>query len=69
MFLSIIAVIAFFIFRFDWFPVMMWQPWVMFFVCFGICAGVSVALSVLKEKSENRKMQEALERLKEGENE
>lgn len=68
MFTLEIAVLAAFIVVCGWFPVKMWQPWVMFFLCFGISAGVSVAVSGLKEKSENRKMQEALRRLKEGEN-
>lgn len=67
MFISIIAVIAFFIFRYDWFPVNMWEPWVMFFLCFGICGGVSVAVTMIKEKNENEKMQQALARMKKGE--
>lgn len=67
MFASEIAVLALFIAGCGWFPVDMWLPWAMFFLCFGISAGVSVAVSILKEKSENRKMQEALQRLKEGE--
>jgi len=68
MFALEIAVLAVFIICCGWFPVNMWQPWAMFFLCFGISAGVSVAVSGLKEKSENRKMQEALQRLQEAEN-
>lgn len=68
MFAAEIMALAAFIVGCGWFPVNMWQPWAMFFLCFGICAGVSAVVSTLKEKSENRKMQEALQRLKEAEN-
>ena len=34
MLVSVVIVIAVFITMFHWFPVDMWQPWVMFFVCF-----------------------------------
>lgn len=67
MFAMEIGILICFIIRFGWFPVTMWEPWLMFFLCFGISAGVSVAVSTAKEKSENRRMQEALQRLKEGE--
>lgn len=49
---------------FRWFPVNQVMPWVMFLICFLVCAAVSAAVSVLKEKTENEKMQEALTRLK-----
>ncbi len=52
---------------FDWFPVDMWQSWVMFILCFIISVGISIAITVLKEHQENRRMQEALLRLKEKE--
>lgn len=53
---------------FGWFPVDEWLPWVMFLFSFGVCAAVSVVISLFKEKTENHKMEEALERLKKGEN-
>ena len=62
-----VIVIAAFIILFDWFPVNMWQPWLMFFLSFGICFAVSYIFVTLKEKSENRRMEEALQRLKETE--
>jgi len=65
--LVVTAIVAFII-LFDWFPVDMWQPWAMFFVCFGISFVVSYCVMVVKRKAENRKMQAALERLKEKEN-
>jgi len=65
MLLSVIIIIAAFIILFDWFPVDMWQPWAMFFICFGISFIGSYFVMMVKEKVENRKMKEALERLKE----
>ena len=41
----------------------------MFFVWFVICFVASIALSILKERMENKKMEEALERLKKKEKE
>jgi hypothetical protein len=67
MLVSVVIVIAAFITMFHWFPVDMWQPWVMFFVCFGISFLGSYFVMVLKEKAENRQMEEALQRLKEKE--
>lgn len=64
MFTSIIVLMVCFIYLFGWFPVNMWQPWVMFFLCFGVSAAVSTLLSMWKERLENRVMEEALERLK-----
>lgn len=66
MVLLVLLFVAGFILLFDWFPADMWQPWVMFFVCFGICFGISTIVTALKEKEENRRMQEALRKLKAG---
>lgn len=67
MFVSIIITIAVFAMVFGWFPVHMWQAWLAFFVCFGISAGISTAVSVVKEKADNEKLQAALESFCEGE--
>ncbi|MDE7353704.1 MAG: hypothetical protein K2O06_11750 [Acetatifactor sp.] len=64
MFGTVILVLVLFIFLFGWFPVDMWLPWVLFFICFGGSAAVSMVLSILKERTENKEMAEALERLK-----
>lgn len=63
MFLSVIISTAVFIYVFQWFPVNMALPWLMFFLNFALYSTVAVILSVWKEKNENKKMQEALERL------
>lgn len=62
---AILIIIAAFIIVFHWFPVNMWQPWAMFFVCFGISSLGSYLVMTVKEKAENRQMEEALRRLKE----
>lgn len=67
MFIAVIISVGVFAALFGWFPVDMLEPWVAFLVSFFVCATVSILVSVLREKSENRKMQEALDRLKEGE--
>lgn len=63
MLLVVVSLIACFIYLFDWFPVHMWQPWVMFFICFFICFGISLAVTILKERIENKKMEEGLKKL------
>lgn len=65
MLVSVVIIIAAFIIAFHWFPVNMWQPWAMFFLCFGISFLGSYSIMTIKEKAENRQMEEALRRLKE----
>lgn len=64
---SVVLLLAVFIIVFQWFPVTMWQPWVMFFLCFGISFLGSYLVMTVKEKTENRRMEEALQRLKDQE--
>ncbi len=61
---AVILVIAVFIIAFRWFPVNMWQPWAMFFLCFGISFAGSWLVTTSREKYENRRMEEALQKLK-----
>ena len=67
MLIIIVIIVAAFIIAFHWFPVDMWQPWVMFFICFGISFFGSYFVMIIKEKTENKQMNEALQRLKERE--
>lgn len=67
MLVSVVIIIAAFIIAFHWFPVNMWQPWAMFFICFGSSFLGSYFIMAIKEKEENRQMEEALQRLKEKE--
>ncbi len=67
MFISVIVMIVLFVWWFEWFPVNDLKPWIMFFVCFIVSTAGGVGISAIKEKMENKKMQEALERMKERE--
>lgn len=60
---AVVAIIVVFVIAFHWFPADMWQPWAMFLLCFGISFLGSCFVMTVKEKAENRRMQEALERL------
>lgn len=61
----IVMIIAVFVIVFDWFPANMWQPWVMFFICFILSFLGSYFVMTVREKVENNRMDEALQRLKE----
>ena len=63
--LSIILLIGLCATLFQWFPVDMWRAWAGFLVTFTLCFVGSMFIMRLKEKTENRKMEEALQRLKE----
>ena len=63
----VVIIITAFIVIFHWFPVNMWQPWAMFFVSFGLSFLGSCFVVTVKEKVENKRMEEALRRLKEKE--
>lgn len=64
MFVAVIVAVVVFTFFCGWFPINQLLPWVMFLICFFICASISVVVSVLKDKKDNQKMQDALERLR-----
>lgn len=65
MLVSEVLMIVVFVAVFGWFPMDMWEPWLMFFVTFLVCFGVSVAVTALRERAENRKMELALNKMKE----
>lgn len=64
MIVSSLVMMVFCIWAFRWFPIDDWLPWTMFFLCFGVCFVISLVLTVVKERMENRKMEEALKKLK-----
>lgn len=64
---TIVAIIIVFSVLFHWFPVDMWQSWAAFLISFGLSFLGSYLVVVMKEKTENRKMEEALRRIKEKE--
>ena len=61
MLIGIIVMIIAFVVAFDWFPVNKIEAWIGFFVSFGIV--ISLGVTLLKEKAENRKMEEALKKI------
>lgn len=64
---AVLLVIALFVAIFGWFPVNMAKPWIMFSFCFGVSFLGSYIMMRLKEKTENKKLNDALDRLKEKE--
>lgn len=67
LFASVFAVIVVFIIVFGWIPADLPLAWIMFVVCFAVSCGASTLISVLFEKQENRRLEEALKRFKEEE--
>lgn len=67
MLLCVIVMIIVCALVFGWFPVDMWQAWAGFAGSFGVCFGGSCILMLLKERTQNSRMEEALSRLKEQE--
>lgn len=65
MLFSTLIITSLAIWRFGWFPIDMWEPWICFFLSFFICVGASMGVMYLKTKAENRRLEEGLERMKE----
>lgn len=65
MVLAVLITTSLFIILFQWFPIFMWQPWAMFFICFFVCVIGSMLISITKTNIENRKLEEGLSKLKE----
>lgn len=51
---------------FGWFPVNEWAAWVSFFVSFGLCTFIATRVTMWKQKMEDRKLEEALQKAKSG---
>ena len=69
MFTAVFLNIVVFIIMCGWFPVNDPTAWVMFLISFAVSCTVSTAVSLFKERAENRKLAEALEKFKEAEHE
>lgn len=61
----VIALTGLFAYFFGWFPVDDPKCWLCFLVSFGICFITAVAVSTLKERMDNRQLEEGLQHLKE----
>lgn len=62
-FTAVILTIVIFVILFDWFPIDDIAAWAGFAISFSACTAASVAISRLKEKAENKKMEQALGRM------
>ena len=63
LFTTVILTIVIFVILFDWFPIDDLSAWAGFALSFAACTAASVAISRLKEKTENQKMEQALGRM------
>lgn len=61
---TIIAAVGAFAAVFNWFPIDSWQSWASFLICFGICFCISYFVMRIKENTENKKLNDALLKLK-----
>ena len=63
-FVTITVTIVIFVILFQWFPTGDIKAWIGFLVSFAICDSLGVVISKIREKTENKKMDQALERYK-----
>ena len=63
-FATIMAAITIFAVVFGWFPLNNVAAWIGFIVSFAVCTVISSVIMRLEENAENKKMQDALNRLK-----
>ena len=61
-FLSVMIVTVIMIVAFVWFPINDIRAWVYFFICYVLSCVISVVITKLKERAEDNRMQEALEK-------
>ncbi len=66
-FVTVTITIVGFVICFSWFPIDDEKSWIGFFVSFTVCTVIGVVISILKEKAENKKMEQALNRFREKE--
>lgn len=65
MIICVIGVISLCVWMFKWFEIDNMIAWIMFFISFGVCFAVSFVVASIKERIENKNMNDALLRLKE----
>ena len=61
-FVSVLIVIVLMILAFDWFPVREMNAWIGFIISYALSMIISSLVTRLKERAENSKMQEALDK-------
>lgn len=60
----VVLTIVIFVILFGWFPIGDVKSWVGFVLSFVVCTAISVTISRLEEQAENRKMEQALNKIK-----
>lgn len=63
-FLSVFTVICIFAYVFHWFPFTYVGAWIGFFICYFVCTGIGTVLYKMKENAINKKMEQALRRIR-----
>lgn len=61
---TIVLTMVIFALLFDWFRIDGIKAWIGFFLSFVVCTAVSVTFSILGQQSENKKMEQALDKIK-----
>ena len=64
-FVVICVTISVFVIIFSWFPIYSMKSWGGFFVSFILCTGITVGINRIGENAENKKMEQALKKMKE----
>lgn len=64
---SLFVMITIFALLFGWLPIDNGLGWLMFCICFILCMGISISIATYHEKTVNRRMEEALSKLKSNE--
>ena len=59
----VLGVSSLFVILFKWFPINQWKCWRIFIICFIICSIFSVGITVVKDKLENKRLAQGLEKL------
>ena len=60
-----VLIIILFVYSFSWFSMNDTNAWIGFFVSYTVCTSVGILISLLKEKAENKKMEQGLKRIRE----
>ena len=65
----VIVLCGIFSYIFSWFPINDWLAWTMFFLSFSTCFVVSLFVTVLQRRAQDKALQRALEKIQEGSHE
>lgn len=64
MYIAVVLIILIMNWIFGWFPVDVWEAWVGFILSFGASIIISTVTVFVKDRVENKKMQDALDKMK-----